>query len=162
MKPDKIDEAQRLRTQSKLSIQEIQMKIEHIEIILAKESIDYHHISAGELIEYFKGPAPSGDLTTLSDILENRWLLIHELVELSELKKLKLEIFSSLLRTHPAEVDYAHIIALEYELKFANQGGDNEWVIRRIRGIKSWLADDEKMPSEIKSRCHKLIEKYPH
>lgn len=138
------------------------MKIDHIEIILEKEPIDYHHISAGELIEYFTGPAPSGDLTTLSDVLENRWLLIHELVELSELKKLNLEIFSSLLRTHPVEVDYAHIIAMESELKFANQGGNHEWVIRRVRGIKSWLVDDEKMPTDLKTRCHQLIEKYPH
>lgn len=40
-------------------------------MILQPIVVDYQQISADELISYFDGPAPSGDDTTLSDILES-------------------------------------------------------------------------------------------
>ena len=111
------------------------------------------------MVNYFKDPAPSGDLTDISDILHNKWLLIHELIELSELKGMNLKISAELLRTHPTEVDYAHITATEYELKFAKKGNENIWINSRLKDIISW-GEDELMPDDLRSRCHKMVEKY--
>ena len=138
---------------------QIQSEINEIEKILQTIVVDYQQISADELINYFDGPAPSGDDTTISDILESRWLLIHELIELSELKKMNLRISSQLLRTHPNEVDFAHITATEYELKFAKEANDLNWIHSRINDVNSWI-EDEEMPQELKSRCEKLIKEF--
>ena len=44
-------------------------------------------ISAEEFHDYMTGGTPTGDKITLDDVLENEFLLVHELVEMSELKK---------------------------------------------------------------------------
>ena len=143
-----------------LTIEEIQGLINKTEDFLINSELDYQNVAVEELVEYFNGPAPSGDLTTLSDVIRNRWLLIHELVEISELKRMNLSVSAKLLITHPTEVDYAHITALEYELKYAKLGGDHDWITKRISGINSWLDDDKMMPADLKSLCHRVVEKY--
>ncbi|MCE7737581.1 MAG: hypothetical protein GPJ54_22010 [Candidatus Heimdallarchaeota archaeon] len=137
----------------------VQSEINRVEKILCGKVDAYQNVAVEELISYFDGPAPSGDTTTLSDILENQWLFIHELIELSELKKMNLPISHRLFKTHPNEVDVAHITATEYELKFAAEGNDYNWISLRMKDVNSWL-EDETMPLNLKIRCEKLIEDY--
>ncbi len=147
------------RLESKFNYHDVQVLIDNIELILMKSVENYQNISSEELISYFDEPAPSGDLTTLSDILDKKWLLIHELVELSELKLMNLQISSHLLRTHPMEVEYAHITATEYEFKFAREGNDNGWIESRLKDVRTWLEDDD-MPEDLKCRCFYLIDHF--
>ncbi len=50
----------------------IQSEITKVEKILQTRVVDYQQIFAKELIRYFDAPAPSGDITILSDILDSR------------------------------------------------------------------------------------------
>jgi hypothetical protein len=156
---DKNDNTHNSILSSKIGFQEIQDQIDKIEILLKKTVIQYQSVSAEELNNYFDDIPPSGDETTLFDVLNNQWLLIHELIELSELKRINLKISSQLLKTHPVEVDYAHITATEYELKFAKDGNDHNWISMRLKDINAWF-EDEMMPIDLRARCSKLIKDF--
>ncbi|MDH5402024.1 MAG: hypothetical protein OEZ01_12695 [Candidatus Heimdallarchaeota archaeon] len=142
-----------------INLEVIQNQIGNIEEIIRPVVSNYIPVGASELKAYFDEEAPSGDTTTLSDILENKWLLIHELIELSELKNSGFTITASLLRTHSLEVEYAHITATEYELKFAFEGNDIEWINSRLENVKYW-SNDDLLPHELRLRCDELILKY--
>ncbi|MEM2108530.1 MAG: hypothetical protein QXL10_04525, partial [Candidatus Bathyarchaeia archaeon] len=49
-------------------------------------------VSAQEFVDYMTGEIFSEDTTTLEDVLGNEYLLVHELVEINELKKMGLTI----------------------------------------------------------------------
>ena len=70
-----------------IDINKIQLLIDKIELQLKQFRIPHVKVSVEDLLEYFSYDAPTGDTTTLKDVLENKWLLLHELIEISELKK---------------------------------------------------------------------------
>lgn len=133
--------------------------IDVVEAELVSIVENYMAVTATELLAYFDGPAPSGDETTLEDVLNNRWLLVHELVEISELKKMGLRISAQLLWDHEEEVDLAHMTATEYELQLAHQAGDNNWVSRRLQGVYGWM-QDESTVEVLKERCRQLLSRF--
>jgi len=138
---------------------EIQEKINVANEVLQKNNYELDEIIAQELIDYFEGDAPSGDMTTLEDILNSEWLLIHELVEINELKKKGFEISAELLYTHADEVFKAHLIATEWELSLAREAEDLVWIKRRIDDVKIWLEDPSLSP-QLKEKCNDLFQKF--
>ena len=65
-------------------------------------------------------------------VLQSTWLLVHEIVEINELKKLGKTIHSSLLRDEPSLVFDAHLIATDWELTLASSEEDFEWIKKRV------------------------------
>ncbi|MFB0522168.1 MAG: hypothetical protein ACETV1_00220, partial [Candidatus Bathyarchaeia archaeon] len=49
-------------------------------------------ISSKEFYDYMTGETPTGDTITLNDVLSNEYLVLHEAVEISELKKMGVPI----------------------------------------------------------------------
>lgn len=141
------------------SAKEIQEKINVVKEVLLKTNYEIGVIKAQELIDYFKGDAPSGDMTTLEDILNSEWLLIHELVEINELKKRGFEISAKLLYTHADDVFIAHLIATELELSLAREAGNFDWIKRRINDIKNWI-EDPTLSHQLKEKCSNLLRKF--
>lgn len=118
-------------------------KITNIEKLIEKYHIPYQSIRAEELLSYLSEPAPSGDKTTLEDILNSKWLLLHELIELSEIKRRGFVISPSLLYEENIMINKAHQTAFEWEMKVAFQEGDYQWVKWRILFVDSWIKHDE-------------------
>jgi len=142
-------------------ITEIQKTIDAaIEFLLA---FNYHPlpIIAKELAAYFEGEAPSGDSITLEMVLQSKWLLLHELVELSELKKQGFTITAELLFSHPEEVFRAHLIATAWELKIADKEGDDLWIQKRLQDVQHWL-EESTLKQDLKEKCQQLLQKYSH
>lgn len=137
----------------------VQSKIDSIINLLRKNDYIHVSISASELISYFEGEAPSGDCITLSMVLELKWLLVHEIVELSELKKNNFNIDHQLLLTHPSEVFSAHLIATDWELTLASKDGDFNWIKKRLVDIDNWLKDSSLSTEQI-LYCNKLLSKF--
>ena len=136
-----------------------QKKIDLIYSILREANYNAEIITLEELEKYFEGEAPSGDTITLEMIFKSKWLLIHEIVECSELKKLGYKIEFNLLHTKPQEVFLAHLEATDWELKLASKAGDMKWVKKRLFDVKSWL-DDPNMVSKLKNRIGEILSKY--
>lgn len=133
--------------------------ISKVSEILREKEIPHVEVTSSEVIKYFSGGAPSGDVTDLSDLLDNKWLLIHELLEISELKRKGFTISSDLLASKPREIYRAHVFAFEWELRLAKRAGDRKWIKRRKKLVKSWIKD-EQIPEDAKKRCENILKEY--
>jgi len=59
------------------------------EVVEILKGLGYYpeKISSKEFHEYMTGETPAGDTITLEDVLCNEFFMVHEVVEISELKK---------------------------------------------------------------------------
>jgi hypothetical protein len=118
-----------------------------------------HHISPREFYDYMTGETPTGDTITITDVLGNEFLMIHEVVEISELKKLGIPIEKqTVMMSHPKLYEN-HCKATEYELDYALSKGKYDWLKVRMNHAKSWL-EDPNMPQHLIQRCKAIIKKY--
>ena len=146
-------------------------KVHHTKIADIQQAIDvaieflevynYHlsPITAEELIAYFEGEAPSGDSIELEMVLQSKWLLLHELVELSELKRRGFTITAELLLSHPEDVFRCHLIATACELEIADKEGDDLWIQKRLQDVQQWL-EESTLKADLKEKCLQLLQKY--
>ena len=104
----------------------------------------------------------SEDPTTIQDVLNNEYVLIHELVEISELKKTERVIDKHVIMETPKIPFYtAHFNAMETELKYALHKRDTYWTKIRLKQHKeSVLDDDSNLPEELRPRAEEIYEKY--
>lgn len=142
-----------------MDLQAIQELIEETKQLVEGHNLSLQEVYAEDLVEYFSGETPTGDTTTLVMVLDSRWLLLHEIIELSELKRMGHEISSKIPFTHQKEVYHAHMTATEWEFRIAKEKNDLDWVKQRISLIPSWLEDPE-MPPVLRKRCKKLLSMY--
>ena len=117
------------------------------------------NISPREFYDYMTGETPTGDAIIIVDVLNNVFLMIHEVVEISELKKMRIPINKrTVVMFHP-KVYEAHYTATEYELDHALNEKNYDWLKVRVNNAKSWLEDDS-MPPHLVPRCKAIIEKF--
>jgi hypothetical protein len=142
-----------------VSSEDIRRSMEKAHDLLQELGVSQNEITPEELIEYFSGDTPTGDTTTLRMVIENPWLLLHELVELKQLKMMGFTISRRLLWKHPKELFAAHVTATECELEAAFEAGDLEWVDTRTQLIPMWLENSDISP-DMRERCLVLMKKY--
>lgn len=125
------------------------------EKMLAEQGIHFE-VSADELGIWCTADTPWPDMPL--DVLMLRPLLVaHELVEISEIKKMGLKITKSVIIENPARVYEAHLKAFEVELMLARRQGDWRHIGQRILDAQKWMADPL-LPTSLKPRCQALIE----
>jgi hypothetical protein len=119
-------------------------------------------VSAREFYDYMTGEIFSDDPTTLQDVLNNEYIMIHELVEISELKKTGRKIDRRVIIETPKIPFYtAHFNAMETELQYALRKRDTYWAkIRLLQHKKSVLDDDPNLPEELRPKAEEIYEKY--
>lgn len=119
-------------------------------------------VSAKEFHDYMTGEIFSDDPTTLQDVLNNEYIMIHELVEISELKKIGRKIDKHVIMETPKIPFYtAHLNAMETELKYALYKRDTYWAKIRLRQHKESVVDDDpNLPEELRPRAEEIYEKY--
>ncbi len=113
-------------------------------------------ISPKEFYDYMTGETSTGDTITIADVLDNTFLLVHEVVEISELKRMGLPTGSDTAVKFRTEVYGAHYAATEIELQYAASKRNLEWLRKRAYHAKSWLEDDA-MPAHLVPRCKAIL-----
>jgi len=143
-------------------LSEIENKIEAAKKALRSIGYIFKEVSAQEFYDYMTGEIFSEDTTTLDDVLGNDYLMVHELVEISELKKMGQTIDKRVIVDSPKTIIYdAHLTAMEIELNYALYKRDYFWVKIRLRQHKeSILENDPNLPEEMRPRAEKLFEKF--
>ena len=143
-------------------LSEIENKIEATRKALKSISYVVKEVSAQEFYDFMTGGIFSDDKTTLDDVLGNEYLMVHELVEINELKKMGRTIDKRVLIDSPKTVIYdAHLTAMQTELNYALYKRDYFWVKIRLRQYKeSVLDDDPNLPKEMRPRAEKIFEKF--
>lgn len=141
---------------------EIDTRIKKAKEALKQFGYDPVDVSAKEFYDYMTGEIFSDDPTTLRDVLGNEYIMIHELVEISGLKKIGRKIDKSVIMETPKIPFYtAHFDAMETELKYALYKNDTYWAKIRLRQHKeSVLDDDPNLPEELRPRAEDIYEKY--
>jgi len=133
---------------------ELIQKLEHM---IEAHSISYTKVTAEEVIDYFSLDTPTGDFTTIKDVAKHRFLLLHEMIEISEIRKMGLKLTPSLFTTYYKQVLEAHVTATEWEFFLAKKLGNEEWIRKRLPLIEDWIPE---MPDALQERCIKLRNKY--
>jgi len=126
---------------------------------LKEPGYESQSISPREFYDYMTGETPSGDTITIVDVLASEYLMIHEVVEISELKKVSIPINRRTVMMFLPRVYEAHYVAIEYELNYALARKDYAWLKVRTNHAKSWL-EDEHMPQRLVPRCRAIIKKF--
>ncbi|MBO3842585.1 MAG: hypothetical protein FGF48_09275 [Candidatus Brockarchaeota archaeon] len=120
---------------------------------------DCEDISPREFYDYMTGKTVSGDRITLEEVLRSEFLMVHEIVEISELKKKGITIDNTtVVNRHSKTIYEAHLTAMEYEIKHAFNKGDLAYVKLRLIHVREWL-DDENLPKELIQKLKSIIEK---
>ncbi len=141
---------------------EIETKIREAQIALERLHYLPEQVSAKEFCNYLTGEKFSEDTTTLRDVLGNEYLMIHELIEISELKKLGRKINKRTIVKSPKSTIYkAHFTAIEKELSYALLKKDYFWIKVRLRQHKkSALEGDPNLPEELRPRGEEILRKF--
>jgi hypothetical protein len=130
----------------------------------AVEQIGYvvEDVSAKEFYDYMTGEIFSEDPTTLKDVLGNEFLMVHELSEISELKKMGRIIDKRVTVDSPKTVMYkAHFKAMELELEYALFKKDYYWAKFRLKQHKeSVLEDDPNLPESLRPRGEEIFHRF--
>jgi hypothetical protein len=119
-------------------------------------------VSEREFYDYMTGEIFSDDPTTLRDVLGNEFLMIHELAEISELKKMGARRDKRVIIDSSKTVIYlAHFTAMETELNYALFKGDTFWAKFRLNQHRtSVLEDDSNLPEEMRPRAEEILKKF--
>jgi len=135
--------------------------LEEAYVVLDEFGVDVVEVSAEEFYDYLTGETFTGDKTTLGDILGSVYYVVHEVVEISELKRAGLRIGLRTEVTAPRELIYAaHFRAYGVELEVALGRGDMEWVQTRINNHYRNLVGDEFMPESMRGEAEALYERF--
>lgn len=139
----------------------IDAKIREAEEALEQLGYVAESVSAKEFHDYMTGETFSEDKTTLRDVLDSEFLMIHELVEMSELKKMGRTINKRTIMESPKAMIYeAHFTAMEYELNYALLKRKYSWIKTRLKQHKLVLLEDPYLPEELKPRGNVILERF--
>ncbi len=141
---------------------EIDSRISEAREALKELGYDPVDVSAREFCDYMTAEIFSDDPTTIRDVLNNEYIMIHELVEIGELKIQGRRIDKRVIMETPKIPFYtAHLNAMETELQYALYKRDTYWARIRLREYKeSVLDDDPNLPEDLRPRAEELHEKY--
>jgi len=140
-------------------LEKIKIKIEEISRILRELGYDLKSISEKEFYYYLTGETPYQEAYKLNDVLENEFLMLHEVVEISELKKMGIPINRSTVMDFHTKVYEAHLTATDIELSYALKKRDFSWIKTRLEHAKQWI-NDEYLPPSLVPKVNELIRKY--
>jgi hypothetical protein len=134
----------------------VEYRIEDVTEMLAPLEYEYAEFTAEEFYNYLKGDIFTPDDVTLRDILGNEYLMVHKIVEASELKNRGIELNEETMKKTPKEAVYGcHLVAIEFELDYALLLEDYYWIKHRLP-VHEKVLNDSKLPKEIKERAEDI------
>lgn len=118
------------------------------------------NVSEKELMTYLTADTPYPDLSSKVILSDDLWL-IHELIEINELKKMGIAITGKdLIMKNLEKVYEAHLKALKLELLIAQKLGRLDHIERSFKNLKNIVHNDPLVPSHLRSAFKDMLEKY--
>ncbi|OGD45564.1 hypothetical protein A3K69_08390 [Candidatus Bathyarchaeota archaeon RBG_16_57_9] len=127
------------------------------------EELEYEvaECSADEFYGYISRDAHHGKAVTIRDIIGNEYLMFHEVVEVSELKRLGVPVGEDTHSKGPREKVYeAHLSAMEFELEYALLLEDYYWLKHRLDYHGATTLKDKNLGGELKERAQEIYDHY--
>lgn len=111
--------------------------------------------TADDLRRWFDADTPFDEDFGLDEILKCPLLVVHELVEIDNVKRMGLSLTKDVIVENLEKVDDAHLIATEAELKIAIVLREVGHIRDRLGNIRMWSEDDTVTP-ENKEKYRKM------
>lgn len=127
----------------------------------AKETLKEHgytcNVLTEDFIKWFKTDTIVDDIE-LDEVLKEPFLVIHELVEIGEVKRIGLKITKDVIIKNPEKIENAHLKAAKIEFEIAEKLGDYSHLEKRLKHVKAWC-NDPTVPLEYKEKYRELYNK---
>lgn len=117
---------------------------------------------------WFEAETPFDEDFGLDEVLGNPLIVVHELVEIENVKRLGLSLTKDVIVKNLEKVDDAHMVATEAELRIAIALRDVEHIRSRLENIKMWSEDPTVTPEnkrkyrELYSEIVRALESLSH
>ncbi len=125
-----------------------------------RELLDSHghkcDVSPADFDAWFQADTPYPDIS-MDEVLLNPMLVVHELVEIDEVKRLGLALTKDVIVSNLGLVDRAHLKAAEVEIKIAAALKNVNHLVERIKDVRAWSRDPLTEP-EMRRRYAHLAE----
>lgn len=141
--------------------QVIEEKLEEAIKTLKTNNYDTTSITPTEFYNYMTGEIFSEDETTINDVLASLNLMIHEVIEINELKKQGKTIDKQVIIDSPRELIYkVHLKAMEYELDYLQKQGETKLLKKRLHAHYKVLTTDPNLPEDMKPLAQRIWDKH--
>jgi hypothetical protein len=139
----------------------IENRLDQTYEILGELEYEYLECSAQEFYDYIAGETFTSHRTTFRDVLGNEYLMLHETVEISELKKSGINIKkNTIMEADRATIFTCHFYAMGFELDYALLLEDFYWLKHRLEYHEYILNTQLDLPSRIKDRGIEISDAY--
>ena len=139
----------------------IEYRLDQTGEILGELEYEVAECTAEEFYGYISRDAHHGKAVTVRDIIGNEYLMFHEVVEVSELKRLGVPVGDDTHSKGPREKVYeAHLNAMEFELEYALLLEDYYWLKHRLDYHGATTLKDKNLAGELKERAQEIYEHY--
>lgn len=95
-----------------------------------------------DLVLWFEADSPFDQNFGLDVIIKTPLLVVHELVEIEQVKKMGLALTKDVIINNLEKVDDAHMKAAEVEFEIAASKNDLTHLLARVANVKMWSEDD--------------------
>ena len=119
---------------------QIERAVEEARQLLAEHGIECR-TTADELKLWFEADTLYPDIT-LDEVLKLKLIVVHEIVEISEVRKLGLELTKDVILKNLDAVDSAHLVAADVEMDLASKLGEANHMRDRLHDIEKWCVDE--------------------
>ncbi len=103
-------------------------------------------VSVGDFVRWLHTDTPYPN-PSFDEIVSNRYYVVHELVEIGEVRRMGLRITKDVITRHMLEVDRAHERAAEAEFAVARNCGARDHLRMRLEHVRAWSKDPTLPPS---------------
>ncbi|HIH02251.1 TPA: hypothetical protein HA259_09370 [Thermoplasmata archaeon] len=112
-------------------------------------------VTSGDLRRWFEADTLYDQDFGLDKVIAVPLIVVHELVEIDEVKKTGLQLGKRVILDNPDLVEAAHLKATEMEMRAALSVRNFEHVRARLANMRSWIEDPSVSP-EYKERYSEL------
>jgi hypothetical protein len=114
-----------------------------------------------ELYDYINGKNFKESRITFRDRVGNEYLLLHTIIEISELKEAGIEINTNTIMETSKETLYgAHLKATDYELGYSLILEDFYWLKHRLGFLGREIKNDKFLPESLKERTLEIYNSF--
>jgi hypothetical protein len=139
----------------------IEFRLNQVIELLNEFEYKINACTSRELYDYLTAEKFKDSTITFRDRLGNEYLLLHSIIEISELKDAGVEINTRTIVDTNKEVLYgAHLKAIDYELGYSLILEDFYWLKHRLAHLSNDIETDEYMPENLKTRALETLNSF--
>jgi len=139
----------------------LEFRLNQVIELLNEIEYELNPVTPREIYDYLTGETFKESEITFRDRVGNEYLLLHTIIEISELKSMGVEINSKTLVETPKDTLYsAHLKAMDFELGYSLILEDFYWLKHRLAQLGRDLENDEFMPEGLKERGREIYNSF--